>query len=281
MKEPAKQKKYDMKQKVKSLIRKIIPQKYYPQCIDLYVKCKYSAIKFKCPFCGAHSGTPLPTGFYLPVLKEQNVVGAGYRLNAKCPRCHSSDRERLIYLYLKNRTNVFHDKLRILHVAPERNLQEAFMAAPNNYYLSADLHSPQTMVQMDITHIQYRDNSFDVIICNHVLEHIVDDRKAMSELYRVLKPGGWAILQVPISPLLSRTLEDPNIIAPEEREKVFGQSDHVRIYGKDYIDRLERAGFSVQAYSSLREFGWLAIHKYALQKDENVYIGLKPKQGNM
>ena len=109
------------------------------------------------------------------------------------------------------------------------------MAHPNIDYLSADLNSPSAMVKMDITNIKYEDNSFDVIICNHVLEHIPDDRKAMSELYRVLKPGGWAILQVPISLLLNKTYEDPTVTTPEEREKVFGQSDHVRIYAKDYV----------------------------------------------
>jgi len=274
-------KKHTMEQEVKSLIKKLIPRQYHPWFVDLYVKYEYSLIKFRCPFCSGHFRKLLPTGYYVPELRTKNITGGGYRLNVKCPGCLSSDRERLIFLYLKNRTSVFSENLRMLHVAPERNLQKVLLAHPNIDYLSVDLNSPLAIVQMDITNIQYEDNSFDVIICNHVLEHIPDDRKAMSELHRVLKPGGCAILQVPVSQSLITTHEDPSITAPDEREKAFGQSDHVRIYARDYRDRLESVGFSVQVYSFLREFGWLAVHKYALLKDENVYIGTKPEQGTV
>lgn len=279
-----------MKRIVKSFIERIIPKKYFPQFFDLYVKCRcffsflYTGTEFECPFCGGHFRKFLSGGLDLPVLKEKNVVGGGYRLNSICPRCYSSDRERLIYLYLKNKTEFLYKDLKVLHVAPERNLQRVFMAHPNIDYLSADLNSPSAMVKMDITNIKYEDNSFDVIICNHVLEHIPDDRKAMSELYRVLKPGGWAILQVPISLLLNKTYEDPTVTTPEEREKVFGQSDHVRIYAKDYKDRLEKIGFSVEIYNFIKEFGESTIHKYhkyRLLKDENIYICSKQKQENI
>jgi ubiquinone/menaquinone biosynthesis C-methylase UbiE len=162
-------------------------------------------------------------------------------------------------------------------MAPEANLQKVLMAQPNIEYLSADLSSPVAAVQMDITDIEYEDDSFHVVICNHVLEHVPDDRKAMAELYRVLKPEGWAILQVPISLSLNQTYEDPMVISPEEREKVFGQSDHVRIYAKDYKDRLEQAGFRVKVYSFAKEFGESATHKYGLSKDENIYICSKSR----
>jgi len=241
---------------------------------------EYAAPEFYCPFCEKHATEFLPTGLDIPVLKEKNVVGGGYRLNAMCPHCHSTDRERLIYLYLRNKKDyLFCKNLKLLHVAPEGNLQRVLMAKPNIEYLSADLSSPLATVQMDITDIKYEDNSFDVVICNHVLEHIPDDRKAMAELYRVLKPGGWAILQVPISLSLDQTFEDPLVTTPEEREKVFGQSDHVRIYAKDYTDRLEEVGFSVEVYSFAGEFGESAIRKYGLLKDENIYIFSKPGLG--
>lgn len=228
--------------------------------------------EYKCPFCGGQFRKLLPSGIDAQELKEKKVVGGGYRLNAVCPLCHSLDRERLVYLFLRDITNVFSENLKMLHVAPEKNLQRVLTASPNIDYLSADLNSPSTMVKMDITNISLGDNLFDVIICNHVLEHVPDDREAMSELYRVLKPGGWAICQVPISLSLSKTYEDSTVVEPEKREKLFGKSDHVRIYAKDYKDRLENAGFTVEVYNFTKEFGKSTSHKYGLIKDENLYV---------
>ncbi len=267
-----------MMQKIKSLITGIIPKKYYPQFMEMYTKCRYLFLfplyvgsKFKCPFCGGHFRKFLPAGLDLPVLREKHIVGVGYRLNAICPCCNSTDRERLIYLYLKHKTNFFHETLKVLHVAPEMNLQKVLKSCPNINYISADIDSLLAMVKMDITNIGYGDNSFDFIIYNHVLEHIPDDKNAMSELYRVLKSGGGAILQVPISLLLNKTYEDPTVVTPEKREILFGQNDYVRIYAKDYKDRLESVGFSVEVYST-KEFGESFIHKYRLLKNENIYI---------
>jgi predicted SAM-dependent methyltransferase len=280
-----KQQRWNIKRKIKSLLKRIIPREYHPQLVVWYVKCRafflsllYTGNKFECPFCGEHFRKFLPGGLGLPVFKEKNIVGGGYRVNVRCSRCRSSDRERLTYLYLKNKTELFYKNCKVLHVAPERNLQRVLMACPNIDYLSVDLNSTLAMVKMDITEIKYEDNSFDVIICNHVFEHIPDDRRAMSELYRVLKPAGWAILQVPISLLLNKTYEDSTVTTPEEREKVFGQSNHVRIYGKDYKDRLKKVGFSVEVYNFAREFGESTMHKYGLVKEEDIYICSKPKQ---
>jgi predicted SAM-dependent methyltransferase len=261
----------------KSLIRRLIPKKYHTQVANSYIRWKCFGFKFKCPFCRGHFRKLLPAGLDFPVLKEKNVVGGGYRLNATCPHCYSSDRERLIYLYLKNKTNLFYENLKLLHVAPEENLQKILMVWTNIDYVSADLDSPLAMIKMDITKIPYKDNSFNVVICNHVLEHIPNDRQAMSDLYRVLKPGGWAILQVPISLSLDRTYEDPTTTAPDEREERFGQSDHVRIYAKDYKDRLENVGFTVDVYSFREEFGDSTINKYALAKDEDLYLASKSR----
>jgi ubiquinone/menaquinone biosynthesis C-methylase UbiE len=131
----------------------------------------------------------------------------------------------------------------MLHIAPEACFEPVFKKMANIDYLTADLYNPQAMIKMDITHIEYTDESFDIILCNHVLEHILDDKKAIGELYRVLKRNGWAILLVPI--VGEKTIEDPSIVSPEERLKFFGQEDHVRQYGTDYIDRLYSAGFTV------------------------------------
>ncbi len=143
---------------------------------------------------------------------------------------------------------MFTEPVKLLHLAPEKPLMDLFIKQNNIDYLTADLNPEQVMVKMDITAIQYPDNIFDAILCNHVLEHIPDDRKAMRELYRVLKPGGWAILQVPVSKILEQTYDDITITSPQDREKYFGQKDHVRIYGKDYTQRLKEAGFTVDAY---------------------------------
>jgi predicted SAM-dependent methyltransferase len=131
----------------------------------------------------------------------------------------------------------------MLHVAPEKCLAERFREILGDNYITADKSRP-AMVKMDVTNIQYSDQSFDAIYCSHVLEHVQNDRKAMREFYRVLKENGWAILLVPIT--ADKTFEDPSIVDPEERLKAFGQRDHVRRYGPDYVDRLREAGFNVE-----------------------------------
>ena len=137
-------------------------------------------------------------------------------------------------------------------------------------YLSADLSSPEAMVKMDIMDIQYSDNTFDVIFCSHVLEHVPDDRKAMREFYRVLKPGGWAILQVPI--LAKATFEDSTVISREERQRLFGQYDHVRQYGLDYKDRLIDAGFCVTVADFVRQLEYRTVRRLGLMRNEDVYF---------
>jgi SAM-dependent methyltransferase len=243
----------------------------------------YLGFRYKCPLCRGHFRKFLPCGHKHSVLKDANVVGAGYRLNCRCPRCRSRDKERLLYLYLVNETEVFDEHVRLLHVAPERNLSKEFSKHRNIDYLTADLNlnagRGSVMVQMDITDIQYEDNSFDVTICCHVLEHVSDDRKAMSELYRTLKPGGWAILQVPVSFSLNSTFEDATLTTSEGREKAFGQADHVRLYARDYKDRLEQVGFSVNEFrwtTSSKYYGDSA-NRYGLNEDEIIYCASKPK----
>lgn len=229
--------------------------------------------QFKCPLCGNTLRKFLPGGFLHPVLKEKKIIGGGYRLNFKCPCCGSLDRDRLIYLYLLYKTELFNKSVKLLHVAPEISLSKKFQACKNLDYLTADLYNPSVMVKMDIANIQYPDTLFDVIICNHVLEHVIDDHKAMSELYRILKWGGWAILQVPLSLQLHETYEDQNITTPRERERFFGQNDHVRIYAKDYRHRLENVGFKVEEFNwnSDERFGGLK-NQFGLNKEESIYF---------
>ena len=192
-----------------------------------------------CPICEHSSGGFLPFGVLA-------------RPNAECPWCGSLERHRLLWMFLQHRTDLFDGRTRsMLHVAPEAVLEAHFRERIGEGYLTADLFDPRAMVRMDITDIERPDDSFDVIYCSHVLEHVSDDRKAMREMRRVLKPDGWAILLVPITD--ETTFEDPSVTDPKERLRVFGQEDHVRRYGRDYPDRLREAGFDVEVIEA-RDF---------------------------
>ncbi|HEU0264226.1 MAG TPA: methyltransferase domain-containing protein, partial [Geobacterales bacterium] len=202
--------------------------------------------------------------------------GPNLRPNACCPRCGSLERHRLLWLYLQQKTNLFREKLRVLHFAPEKIFQDALRRLPNLDYVSADLYSPLAMVKMDITNITFADDSFDVILCNHVLEHIPDDRRAMAELLRVMKPDGWAILQVPIDMNRATTYEDPTIVTPEERQRHFGQDDHVRWYGRDYGDRLRESGFTLR----IDQFAHEVPESHGILRDDDIYYCTKGVTAN-
>ncbi|OKH40204.1 SAM-dependent methyltransferase [[Phormidium ambiguum] IAM M-71] len=224
----------------------------------------YRGNKVFCPCCEGNFRSFLP-------------FGANHRPNALCPGCLSLERHRLLWLYLKNKTNLFKENLVVLHVAPEYILQRKLISLPNLNYLTADIVPGEAMLQMDITNIQYHDNYFDVILCNHVLEHIPNDDRAMKELYRVLKPGGWAILQVPVDPKLAKTIEGSPTLTLKEREKLFGHHDHVRQYGLDYQLKLAQAGFIVKVDNYSQELGAEAIKNFGLTPDESIFLCLKPQ----
>jgi SAM-dependent methyltransferase len=188
------------------------------------------------------------TGRWCPVCEQSSrrfeVFGIVPRPDAQCMQCGSLERHRLAWLHMQRRTDLFDGRPRkMLHVAPELALQRHFRRAVGRGYLTADLSRGRAMTVMDIENIQMPDASFDVIFCSHVLEHVDDDRRAMREFRRVLKPTGWAILLVPIT--ADRTIEDATVTDPAERLRLFGQDDHVRRYGPDYVDRLREAGFTV------------------------------------
>lgn len=238
----------------------------------------YFGHRYRCPFCNARLRALQPFGFTFPVIQEKKVIAAGRRL-ALCPVCGSLDRERLLYLYLRHRTHLFQRPMKVLHVAPELRLAAILRSLPNLDYLTADISGRNVMVPLDVTDIPFPDASFDAIICNHVLEHVPDDRKAMSRLYRVLKPGGWAILQVPLSPVLKATYEDFSIVTAAGREAAFGQDDHVRIYAADYRDRLVQAGFAVDVFQWATEPGEFGgpQNTFGLIPDEPVFVARRPQ----
>jgi SAM-dependent methyltransferase len=242
-----------------------------------YGLLKTLGLSYTCPFCGWHARCFYPAGFDFPVLSHYQVVSAGRRENVRCPRCNSSARERLIFLFLLRKTRIFVDSIDILHIAPEKNLQRILKERNRGTHVSGDINSPAADVTLDIQNIPYKDAVFDLVICSHVLEHIIDDGKAMRELCRVLKPGGIAILQVPYSPILTKTFENSQVITEKERERVFGQSDHVRIYGTDYTNRLEQAGFEVEKIFPNIFLSKKEINKYALDSKEPIFFCKKSK----
>jgi SAM-dependent methyltransferase len=195
------------------------------------------------------------------------------RENVLAPGTLSLERHRLFWLYLKGETHFFDkDGLRVLHFAPEQAFLKRFREQKNISYTTTDLDSPIADVKADICALPFADESFDFIICNHVLEHIPDHLQAMRELYRILAKGGTAILQVPYDADRATTFEDPSIIDPKERARIFGQYDHVRIYGMDYFDTLRQIGFQVEAVNYTATLSEEEIDTYRLAKGELIPV---------
>lgn len=197
------------------------------------------------------------------------------RDNVLSPSTLSLERHRLLWLYLKNETNFFSANLKILHFAPEQAFYKRFKNMKNLEYVTTDLISPLADVKADICNLPFKENEFDVILCNHVLEHIPDDTKAMQELYRVLKVGGMGILQIPQDLKREFTFEDDSITDKKQRAKIFGQYDHVRIYGRDYFDKLRKIGFKVEEVNYTSNFTDEELQKYCLAKDEIIPVVYK------
>jgi len=197
------------------------------------------------------------------------------RDNVLSPSTLSLERHRLLWLYLKNETDFFTAKQRILHFAPEQAFYKRFRKMTNLDYITTDLESPLADVKADICKLPFKDNEFDIILCNHVLEHIPDDTKAMQELYRVLKPGGTGVFQIPQDLSRETTFEDDSITDKAERAKIFGQYDHVRIYGRDYFDKLRSIGFKVNEVDYTSTLSKEDIIRYCLAHGEIIPVVTK------
>ncbi len=221
----------------------------------------YKGTEYECPICEKQFRKFLPYGY-----------GNTNKDNRLCPNCLSLERHRLLWMYLKEKTDFFTSQHTVLHIAPEQPFLKSFKNLKNLNYTTADLYSPIVDVKTDIRDMVFEDNRFDVVICNHVLEHIDEEQKAMKEILRVMKPEGWAILQVPVDYSLDETFEDASIISSEDRQKYYGQYDHVRLYGKDYPQRLRQAGFEVTEDNFVYSFSEDMQNKYRFDKQEIIYF---------
>jgi len=222
----------------------------------------YKGDNVECPVCKKSFRKFLPYG----------SLGTDNRL---CPYCLTLERHRLLWLYLKNKTGFFTENLSVLHIAPEQPFIKHFRKLSNLKYITADLVSPLADVKTDIRNLVFENNKFDVVICNHVMEHIDNEQLAMTEVLRVLKPGGFAILQVPMDYEREETLEDNSITSRKEREKIFGQYDHLRLYGNDYPKRLEKAGFTVKIEDFVSEFPQEKALRYRFDLKEKIFLCMK------
>jgi len=251
---------------------------------------RFAGRRYYCALCGRSARRFIPVTNYpgQAVVEKYHMVAMGNNAHYRCPWCHSSDKERLVWRYLAERTDFFNSThlLHVLHVAPERNTRKKFQARPNTDYIHGDMfhgaakYTPEHYggaMYLDITDLSsFKDDSFDVIICNHVLEHVPNDLQAMRELRRVLKKEGFAILQVPVSRDIKTSFEDSTMTTDKERLAQFGQSDHVRIYAeKDYIERLKRAGFRIEVIRSRSLFSSNELVSWGVNPEESVYVTRK------
>lgn len=223
----------------------------------------------ECPLCGCRRRKFLPYGYV-----EQ-------RENALCPNCLALERHRLLWLWLVRESDLGRGAValpRLLHIAPEvalkRKFKRMYKREPERY-LTADLESPLADLHFDVQQIPLQDGSFDVVICNHILEHVEDDRRALREIYRILAPNGWGVVLSPVDKGREQTFEDDSITDPEQRQRLFGQYDHRRVYGRDYGERLQQAGFEVYQIPYAESLSQAERERYALT-DEELYIVRKP-----
>lgn len=222
-----------------------------------------SGDKFTDPIDGKSFKSFLPYGYG----KQRN--------NVLSPSTLSLERHRLLWLYLNNETDFFTAPKKVLHFAPEQAFYKLFRNQKNLDYTTTDLFSPLADVKADICNLPFKDNEYDLILCNHVLEHIPDDAKAMQELYRVMKPGGMGIFQIPQDLNREKTFEDNSITDPKQRAEIFGQYDHVRVYGRDYFDKLRSIGFKVVEEDYTKKLSPELVERYCLAQGEIIPVVFK------
>jgi SAM-dependent methyltransferase len=263
----------------RALARRAVPRAWRP----FIRRARWWGLRHRCPICRARLRRYLPEGYPIPVLGELDVVGGEHRLERCCPICNANTRARLVWWYLQSEFRILERPVRLLHLAPELCIYRRLAAVPTVSYCAGD-RDPRRyafargICGLDATALPYPDARFDLVLANHVLEHVEDDWRALAEIRRVLRPGGIAILQVPVAQRLALTREDPAIVTPEEREDAFGQWDHVRLYGLDYPSRLEKAGFDVRCHTEHAEQGQAFLARWLVDPREVLYVATRPAQ---
>jgi len=248
---------------VVGFILRILPRPFLQlisKPIFKFISIFYKGNTVKCPICNSNFSKFFPYG------RES-------RDNALCTNCLSLERHRLLYIYLFEKSGLFEKKINLLHIAPEECFINVFKNHENITYTTADLESPLAEIKMDIHDMPFTDNMYDFILCNHVLEHVENDLKALREIKRILKKGGKGIVQVPFyNPVPKYTIEDKSIKSKKDREKYYGQSDHVRKYGKDYKQRLESTGLKVEIIYPSDFLSRSEMKLYSVFETEEIYI---------
>jgi len=268
----------------KNRFKHFVPARSHMRLRIFYTRLRFLALfpvmagtRHYCPCCRRRFGRFFPDGLRLQVFADKDIVGGAWTPGTRCPWCWSSERDRLLCAYFEHRPQLLSAGGRVLHLAPEHSLQQHLRSAHGVSYVAGDIASPFAMVKMDILMLPLASCSADAVVCNHVLEHVPEDSKAMSEIFRVLKPGGWAILQVPIARGIASTEEDPAVQDPKDRERRYGQFDHVRLYEQqDYRRRLESAGFEVTIENALELCGPERVREWRLNAREDVHLCRKP-----
>lgn len=236
-------------------------------------KIIYHGDKYECNICHSNLKLMKDGGINDVFFEQHRVIGGGARKHVTCPVCNSGDRERFVYYYLKHNTDLFKDSCSaVLHFAPEPHIEQEIRNNPSCKYITGDIVPGRADYVVDITNIQFSENMFDYVICNHVIEHIIDEEKAINELKRVLKPDGTIILSTPISISDEKTYENPNIISPEDRLKYFGQEDHVRLYGLDVKERWSKYGLIIDEYNSEDITDKNIVDKYGFIVGDRIFI---------
>jgi SAM-dependent methyltransferase len=223
----------------------------------------YRGDAIECPIC---------SGQFRKFMPRIQPPSRPNRAGARCPRCGAFERHRHLWLFFDEWRVLFEEQLRVLHFAPEPSISSRLSGRQNLDYVAADLNPTASAVRADITRLPFADASFDVIICSHVLEHVAAEERALLELRRVLKPTGCAILLVPIDLQRRQTFEDRAIVDRGTRERAFGKSDHVRVYGRDFPDRVARAGFDLRDASQQARLGAAAVRRYGLKRHDQIFV---------
>lgn len=238
------------------LARALVPARLRPRLAGAVRSVRHRGTAVHCPCCGGSFDRFIPHR------------GRPY---AKCPGCGALERHRLLIDFLRRHTDLLLGQHSVLHVAPEWALQQQLRRLGNLSYRSADLDSALAMDRVDLLELPYAEESFDIVICNHVLEHVADDRRALREIRRVLRADGYAIVMSPIDAALTSTLEDPRVRSPSDRHRVFGQSDHLRRYGRDFATRVAGEGFDVDTIRYIDALDEQKIAREGLRREGGAF----------